>query len=269
METFEFEGKTYEEAVKKACVQLEVEERELDIDVKEVDTKGILGLLGTKKIRITVSLRSRQDAPVEPVTPSYNAPSYNAPAEAPGGAPEETEETPESFGLAFLRDFGRHIGLDFQVMVTDISEKTDRILFLIQCDDGDILIGKDGEILEALQHLLRLAVAKRFKHNLKLLIDINGYRERRKKSLTIMAKRMADKAKRTGRKMKTDFLNPYERRIIHTLFKHNKGVTTKSEGDGHVKKVIITPTGKPYGGDRGNSRAQQGGFRGGNARGKR
>ncbi|HOC46406.1 MAG TPA: RNA-binding cell elongation regulator Jag/EloR, partial [Syntrophorhabdaceae bacterium] len=218
------------------------------------DTKGILGLLGTKKIRITVTLRSARDETA--VIPSPDT----------TGIPPE--ETPESFGEAFLKEFGRHVGLDFQVMVTDISEKTDRILFLIQCDDGDILVGKDGEILEALQHILRLAVAKRFKHNLKLLIDINGYRERRKKTLTIMAKRMADKAKRTGRKLKTDPLNPYERRIIHTLFKHNKGVTTKSEGEGHVKKVIITPTGKPYGTDRGNPRARRGGFRG-NTRGNR
>lgn len=79
---------------------------------------------------------------------------------------------------------------------------------------------------------------------------------------------MADKAKRTGRKMKTDPLNPYERRIIHTLFKHNKGVTTKSEGEGHVKKVVITPTGKPYGADSGNPRSPRGGFRG-NSRGNR
>lgn len=267
MEIFEFEGKTYEEAVKKACVQLNVEERELDIDVKEVDTKGILGLLGTKKIRITVKLRSQEIPSPEPPAPAqiYDTPAPGAPARV---ITDTSEETPESFGAVFLKEFGRYVGLDFQIMVTDISEKTDRILFLIQCDDGDILIGKDGEILEALQHLLRLAVAKKFKHNLKLLIDINGYRERRKKALTIMAKRMADKAKRTGRKMKTDPLNPYERRIIHTLFKHNKGVTTKSEGDGHIKKVIITPTGKPFGGDRGNPRAQRGGFRG-NARGKR
>ncbi len=253
METFEFEGKTYEEAVKKACVQLNVGERDLDIDVKEVDTKGILGLLGTKKIRITVNLRSAEEEIAAPL-PSVT-----------GDVPEET---PESFGETFLKDFSRHVGLDFHVMITGISEKTDRILFLIQCDDGDILIGKDGEILEALQHLLRLAVAKKFKHNLKLLIDINGYRERRKTALTIMAKRLADKAKRTGRMIKTDPLNPYERRIIHTLFKHNKGVTTKSEGEGHIKKVIITPTGKPYGADQGNPRSQRGGFRG-NSRGNR
>ena len=81
-----------------------------------------------------------------------------------------------------------------------------------------------------------------------------------------MAKRLADKAKRTGRKLKTDPLNPYERRIIHTLFKHNKGVSTKSEGEGHVKKVVISPTGNStFGGDRGNTR----GSSRGNARGKR
>ncbi len=262
METFEFEGKTYEEAVKKACVQLEVEERDLDIDVKEVDTKGILGLLGNKEDphnrKITVSRGRNGRAPLPPV---IECPVPSRTGDAP-------EETPEIVRRGVSQGFRQAYRPRFQVMVTDISEKTDRILFLIQCDDGDILIGKDGEILEALQHLLRLAVAKKFKHNLKLLIDINGYRERRKKALTIMAKRMADKAKRTGRKMKTDPLNPYERRIIHTLFKHNKGVTTKSEGEGHIKKVIITPTGKPYGGDRGNPRAQRGGFRG-NARGKR
>ncbi len=142
-------------------------------------------------------------------------------------------------------------------MVTDVSEKIDRILFLIQCDNGDVLVGKDGEILEALQYILRLAVAKKFKQNLKILIDINGYRERRKKSLTLMAKRLADKVKKTGRKLKTDPLNPYERRIIHTLFKHNKGVTTKSEGEGHIKKVVISPTGDAQGNVRGNVRGRR------------
>jgi spoIIIJ-associated protein len=257
MDTFEFEGKTYEEAVKKASQELNVDERDLDIEVKEVDTKGILGLLGTKKIRITVRLRkSEEEAASETTAPLPSGQVF-------------PEASAEEFGEAFLKDFGRHVGLDFQVMVTDISEKTDRILFLVQCDDGDVLIGKDGEILEALQHLLRLAVAKKFKHNLKLLVDINGYRERRKKALTLMAKRLADKAKRTGKKLKTDPLNPYERRIIHTLFKHNKGVTTKSEGEGHIKRVVISPTGIPFGSDRGGPRGNaRGGFRG-NARGRR
>ncbi|HEX2966054.1 MAG TPA: RNA-binding cell elongation regulator Jag/EloR [Syntrophorhabdaceae bacterium] len=209
MDFVEVEGKTYEEAIKKACIELKTEEKNLDIEVKEVDTKGILGLLGTKKVRISAKIR-------------------------------ETS-SPDEFGIKFLNDIGEKIGLVFNVKVSQINEKLDRIVFLIQCNDGDILIGKDGEILEALQHILRLAIVKKFKQNLRVLVDINGYREKRKNTLTIMAKRLADKAKRTGRKHKTDPLNPYERRIIHTLFKHNKNITTKSEGEGHIKKVIISP----------------------------
>jgi len=209
MDFLEVEGKTYEEAIQKACLELGTDEKNLDIEVKEVNTKGILGLLGTKKVRISVKIKEI--------------------------------DSPEEFGIKFLNDFGERIGLSFNVKVSRINEKLDRVIFLIQCNDGDILIGKDGEILEGLQHILRLAIAKKFKDNLKILVDINGYRDKRKNALTIMAKRLADKAKRTGRKHKTDPLNPYERRIIHTLFKHNRNITTKSEGEGHTKKVIITP----------------------------
>jgi spoIIIJ-associated protein len=211
MDFVEVEGKSYEEAVKKASLELSVDEKDLDIEVKEVDTKGILGLLGTKKIRITARIKEK--------------------------------DSPEEFGMKFLNDLGLRVGLSFNVNVSQVNEKLDRILFLIQCNDGDILIGKDGEILEALQHIVRLAIAKKFKENLKILVDINGYREKRKKALSIMAKRLADKAKMTGKGIKTDPLNPYERRIIHTLFKHNRNITTKSEGEGHTKRVTISPVG--------------------------
>ncbi|MDD5007736.1 MAG: Jag N-terminal domain-containing protein [Syntrophorhabdaceae bacterium] len=219
MDAIEVEGKTYEEAVKKASLALNTEEKDLDIEVTEVDTKGILGLLGSKKVRITAKIR-------------------------------EKETTPEDYGKQLLQDLGRFAGLTFNIKTTEANEKTERILFLIQCDDGDVLIGKDGEALEALQHILKLAIAKKYKQNLKILVDINGYREKKRNALTVMAKRLADKVKRTGRRIKTDPLNPYERRIIHTLFKHNKNVTTKSEGEGHTKKVIISPTGHLHHGRR-------------------
>ena len=219
MDAIEVEGKTYEEAVKKASLALNAEEKDLDIEVTEVDTKGILGLLGSKKVRITAKIR-------------------------------EKETTPEDYGKQLLQDLGRFAGLTFNIKTTEANEKTERILFLIQCDDGDVLIGKDGEALEALQHILKLAIAKKYKQNLKILVDINGYREKKRNALTVMAKRLADKVKRTGRRIKTDPLNPYERRIIHTLFKHNKNVTTKSEGEGHTKKVIISPTGHLHHGRR-------------------
>lgn len=215
MDFIEVEGKTYEEAIRKATLELNAEEKDLDINVKEVDTKGILGLLGSKKVRITARLRVI-DIPEEPENP----------------------QEPEEYGKKFLEELSRFVGLSFSVRATKTN---DRLMFLVQSDHGDILIGKDGEALEALQHILRLALTKRYKQGLKLLIDINGYREKRKNALTLTAKRLADRVKRTGRALKTDPLNPYERRVVHTLFKHNKNINTKSEGEGHTKKVVISP----------------------------
>jgi len=245
MDYIEVEGKTYEEAIRKASQGLNADEKDLDIDVKEVDTKGILGLLGSKKVRITARIKSK-DMPVMVETP----------------IPAEGQDTPEEYGEKFLSELAAIAGLDFNIKVSKVSEKLDRLLFMIQCDNGDILIGKDGEILEALQYVLRLAIAKRYKQSAKILVDINGYREKRKKALTIMAKRLADRVRRTGKRQKTDPLNPYERRIIHTLFKHNKNISTKSEGEGHIKKVVISPSGNraaPSG-----NRAAPAGYRNGN-----
>jgi spoIIIJ-associated protein len=244
MDFIEVEGKTYEEAIKKASQGLNVDEKDLDIDVKEVDTKGILGLLGSKKVRITARIKGR----AMPCTDATPAP--------------EAEDTPEEYGKRFLSELATITGLDFNIKVSKVSEKLDRLLFMVQCDNGDILIGKDGETLEALQYVLRLAIAKHYKQAAKILVDINGFREKRKKALTIMAKRLADRVKRTGKRQKTDLLNPYERRIIHTLFKHNKNISTKSEGEGHVKKVVISPSGNraaPSG-----NRAAPSGYRNGN-----
>ncbi|HON86409.1 MAG TPA: RNA-binding cell elongation regulator Jag/EloR [Syntrophorhabdaceae bacterium] len=222
MDFVEFEGKTYEEAIKKATTTLNAEEKDLEIEVKEVDTKGILGLLGSKKIRILARVRQTKDIAEEIAKDIKSV--------------IETD-SPEEYGMEFIQGFGRILGLTINAKT---AHANGRLIFYLQCDNGDILIGKEGEVLEALQFILRLAIAKRYKQGLRILIDINGYREKRKKALTIMAKRLADRVKRIGRPLKTDPLNPYERRVIHTLFKHNKNIKTKSEGEGHTKKVIIS-----------------------------
>ncbi len=223
MDSIEVEAKTYEEAVRKAATALGVEEKDLDIEVTEVDTKGILGLLGSKKIRVAARIRPAQ--PPEPLLP--------VDALEPSG-----EETPEGFGKKFLTDVAGFYGISLRVQSTIVDE---RIVFTIESPDEEVFTGHDGEPLEALQHLVNLAIAKRFRQNLKLLLDVNGFRDKRKKMIVSMAKRLADKVAHEGRPATTKPLNPYERRIVHTLFKNNKRVTTHSEGDGHMKKVVITP----------------------------
>ena len=211
MDSIEVEAKTYEEAVRKAAMGLGAEEKDLDIEVTEVDTKGILGLLGSKKIRVEARLRPK--LPVE-------------------------EETAEEFGRKFLTDVAGFYGVSLRVESKTVD---DRIVFTIESPDEEVFAGHDGEPLEALQHLINLAIAKHFKQNLKLLLDVNDFRERRKKMIVSMAKRLAETVKREGKPASTKPLNPYERRIVHTLFKNNNSVTTHSEGDGHMKRVIIAP----------------------------
>ncbi|MBP8626747.1 MAG: Jag N-terminal domain-containing protein [Syntrophorhabdaceae bacterium] len=225
MDFLEFEGKTYEEAIKKATTGLNAEEKDLEIEVKEVDTKGILGLLGSKKIRILARIKETMDITAKTAKDISRA------------IDADDIDSPEEYGKNFIESFGRLFGLTINAKSTHANG---RLVFYLQCDNGDILIGKDGEVLEALQYIIRLAIAKRYKQGMRILIDINGYREKRKKALTIMAKRLAARVKRLGRPIKTDPLNPYERRVIHTLFKHNKDIKTKSEGEGHIKKVIIS-----------------------------
>jgi spoIIIJ-associated protein len=206
MDFIEVEGKTYEEAVKKASIGLNAEEKDLDIEVTEVDTKGILGLLGSKKVRVTARIRN----------------------------------TPEDFGKKFLTEVAALCGVAVRV---EASIESDRVLFSIETSDEETLAGQDGEVLESLQHLVKLAIAKKYKENLKLLLDVNDFREQRKKTIISMAKRLAEKVKREGKPIKTKPLNPYERRIIHTLFKNNGRISTHSEGDGHTKRVVISPSG--------------------------
>jgi spoIIIJ-associated protein len=205
MDSVEVEAKTYEEAIRKASLELNAEEKDMDIEVTEVDTKGILGLLGSKKVRIIAKIRN----------------------------------TPEDYAKKFLADLADYLGLTLTITVITSS---DRVIFTIDSSDEEAIIGKDGEVLDALQYLTRLAIAKKYKQNLKLLIDVNGFREKRKKEIIAMARRLADKVKRGGRPIKTKPLNPYERRIIHTLFKNSNDITTTSEGDGHTKKMVLAPS---------------------------
>jgi spoIIIJ-associated protein len=208
MDYVEVEGKTYEEAIKKACAELKAKEEDLDIEVKEIDTKGILGILGSKRVRIIARLREQGEG-----------------------------ETPEKYGRNFLRTITEMIGIPSEVNVRKVG---DRLVFSLSTEEGGIFIGKNGEVMEAIQFILRLAIAKRFKHSFKLLFDINGYREKRKKAVIDLAKKLAQKVRKTGRPVKTAPLNAYERRAIHTYFKNDKGIQTKSEGEGPTKRVVIS-----------------------------
>jgi spoIIIJ-associated protein len=111
----------------------------------------------------------------------------------------------------------------------------------IKGDQEGILIGKHGRTLESLQMLVNRMVNKRLKNAMRVILDIDDYRKRRADSVTQMALRLGDEAKRTGHSQVAGLLNAYDRRIIHLTLKEDPFLETESIGEGELKKVKIIP----------------------------
>ena len=107
-------------------------------------------------------------------------------------------------------------------------------------DDMGVLIGKRGQTLDSLQYLVSLVVNKGNEDYIRVKVDTENYRERRKSTLENLAKNMAYKVKRTRRPLHLEPMNPYERRIIHSALQNDKFVTTHSEGEEPYRHVVIT-----------------------------
>ena len=107
-------------------------------------------------------------------------------------------------------------------------------------DDMGILIGKRGATLDSLQYLASLVANKESEEYIRVKIDTENYRERRKQTLENLAKNMAFKVKRTKRSVSLEPMNPYERRVIHSALQNDKFVTTHSEGEEPYRHVVVT-----------------------------
>ena len=155
-----------------------------------------------------------------------------------GERPEDLEEQAEHPAKTFLQDVAREMGLKVNVKV---SSNKDNVYVDIDGEDSGTIIGKRGSTLDALQYLTSLVVNKDQNNYIRVVIDAENYREKREKTLEKLAFRLADKALRSGRSVKLEPMNPYERKVIHTALQQRKGVTTRSEGEEPYRRVIIEP----------------------------
>ena len=211
METYEFEGKTAEEAIEKASRELNIPVEELDIDIIEPGSAGIFGLVGTRKTKVRVNLaRTEKKNDIMSV--------------------ETAKETLENI-LALL-----------PIETTVHAEQADgKISLKIEGDTSGILIGRKGKTLDALQYIVNRVVNKNSDKKIRVVIDSENYRQRRIESLTQLALRMGDKTKRLKRPLTTNPLNPHDRRIIHLALQDDENLDTRSRGEGLMKKVVIIP----------------------------
>ena len=107
-------------------------------------------------------------------------------------------------------------------------------------DEMGVLIGKRGQTLDSLQYLVSLVVNKESESYIRVKVDTENYRQRRKETLEHLAKNIAYKVKRTKRSVSLEPMNPYERRIIHSALQNDKYVTTHSEGEEPFRRVVVT-----------------------------
>jgi spoIIIJ-associated protein len=214
MDNFEFEGKTTEEAIENACRQLNLKKDEVDIEIVEPGSAGIFGLVGGRKAKIIVSTAKR-----------------------PGGISDNIN------GLAVAKDALENILALIPVEGTTINaEQTDGTISLnIKGDTSGLLIGRKGRTLDALQFIVNKIVNKTLEKRVPVVVDSENYRERRRNSLIEMALKMGDRAKKTRKPVATNILNPHDRRIVHLTLRDDKGLDTKSRGEGILKKVLIIP----------------------------
>jgi len=204
MEFREFTGKSVDEALTNALLELETTSDKVEWNVIEKGSNGILGI-GSKPAKIEVRLLEKS---VEDVAGEFLAKVFRA----------------------------MDITAKTEIKVDEIEGSVDINLV---GDDMGMLIGKRGQTLDSLQYLVSLVVNKNQEKYLRVKLDTEDYRERRKKTLENLAKNISHKVKRTGKPVSLEPMNPYERRIIHSALQGDRYVTTRSEGEEPYRHVVV------------------------------
>jgi len=204
MDYREFTAKTVSDAITDACTTFSITSDRLEYEVIE---EGSTGFLGLKSKPAVIKARIKDSL-------------------------EDTVKT-------FLNDVLAAMNLEATVNI-NYSEAERNMDIEILGDDMGILIGKRGQTLDSLQYLASLVANKNAEEYIRVKVDTENYRERRKETLENLAKNMAFKVKRTKRPVSLEPMNPYERRVIHSALQDDKFVTTHSEGDEPYRHVVVT-----------------------------
>lgn len=250
MDYIEFKAKTIDDAITDALVQLGITSDQLDYEVIEKGSAGILGL-GRKdaviKARKKVVVPEKKVEPVQ--TKKVEAPAPKKETSQAQKAHIEKAPVKPASNLDFseletsVKDFLSQVFAAMQLEV-EIITKADEDNKVIDVEfkgpEMGMLIGKRGQTLDSLQYLTNLAVNKQSDSYIKVKLDTEDYRKRRKETLENLARNIAYKVKRTKRPVSLEPMNPFERRVIHSALQNDKYVSTHSEGEEPYRHVVVT-----------------------------
>jgi spoIIIJ-associated protein len=208
MASIEKTAKTVDEAVQLALAELGVPRDRVEVEVLE-EGRPLFGILGSAQVRVRVT----------------------------------AQMTVGERAARMLAEMMQHMGVEATTKVVEEDEA--QAVIDIQGEELGLLIGKHGQTLAAIQHLLGLMTNKGEEQRKRIILDAQGYRERREESLRHLALASARKAKQTGEPVTLDPLLPHERRIIHTVLAEDPDVATRSIGEDPTRRIVIEPKGGP------------------------
>ncbi|WP_378956913.1 RNA-binding cell elongation regulator Jag/EloR [Pelosinus sp. sgz500959] len=203
MTSVEKTGKTIEDAIASALSELEVSIDRIDYEVLEAPSRGFLGFIGTKLAKVRVIVK-----PIDPMTVAQD----------------------------FLEKIFSLMNLEIKI---EKITKQDITTFNIRGNDLGILIGKHGQTLDALQYLTNLAANRDAEGKVRIVLDVEDYRQRRTDTLIRLASRLGDNVKRRGEKVVLEPMSSNERKIIHMALQNDQRIVTYSEGEEPYRKVVI------------------------------
>lgn len=204
MDFIELTAKTVDDAITESLIKLGTTSDKIEYEVIEKGSAGFLGF-GSKLAKIKVRKKS----------------------------------TVEDFVRDLLNDVFQAMDMEVEIIIKK-SEDEKNIDVELKGTEMGVLIGKRGQTLDSLQYLTNLAVGKQVNEYVKVKLDTEDYRKRRKETLENLAKNIAYKVKRTKRPVSLEPMNPFERRVIHSALQNDRYVSTHSEGEEPYRHVVIT-----------------------------
>ena len=217
MKVVEVEGKSIDEAVRKAADMFGVHHSTIrpgDIEVLDEGKSGIFGFGVSRSAKIRVSY-------------SFEASDLGDVGDIGDTAKKVTKTLLEKMGI--------------DTEISKVHESESKVYIELVSENSGLIIGKKGKTLEAVQFIINMIVSQKTKSDKKIIIDIESYRAKREKALMKLSQEIADKVIRTGKPFSMEPMNPFERRLVHMALQDHAHVVTKSEGQGAFRKVKVYP----------------------------
>jgi spoIIIJ-associated protein len=246
---YEFQGKSVDQALEKASDELNIPAEKIKHEVLAYGSSGIFGLVGIKKAKIKVVVDEQKTKKNRALTTEETSNVVQIPKRTDEDRSPEAVKTIQfdeelvTYGKLALQKIVDGITTDARI---EHEQRDDVLLFSISGGESGVLIGKRGQTLEAIQYLLEKMINKKSINRLRIMVDVEGYLEKRKTNLQQMATRMAEKARRTNKPVTIGQMNAHDRRIVHIHLKDTNGIRTQSIGSGYYRKLMIFPK-KPTG----------------------